>query len=111
MNFVKFSKDLKSILDKKSGLYVFSREQVDKTFKMGMSEQGLYKRLTQHKSCFPFVSEYWLQYIILTDLKDTRPLEKSFLNETKHLKTITVEEAKTEQGARPSIASFLPEPI
>ena len=101
MNFVKYSKELKSLLDRKSGLYLFSREQVDQTFKMGMSENGLYKRLTQHKSCYPYISEYWLQFIILTDLPNTRPLEKSFLNETKHLKTITVEESKTEQAARP----------
>lgn len=102
MNYVKYQSEIKGLLDKKSGIYLFSREQKDKTFKFGMSEAGLFSRLRQHKSCYPFKSEYWLQMIILTDNKHTRILEKTFLAETKTRHTITVEDSDIkEQGNRP----------
>ena len=93
MNFVKYGGDLQKLLHKKAGMYIFSREQKDKTFKLGMSEKGLFKRLSQHKSCYPYTSEFWVQFIFLTDLEHVRPLEKSFLKETSHIKAIKVEQA------------------
>lgn len=100
MNFVKYQKILRPLLDNLAGLYCYSPIQKDKTFKIGMSEKGIHQRLKQHKSCYPFPSEYWLQLVVIADVKHTRKLETAILDETKSMSTISVEETK-EQGNRP----------
>jgi hypothetical protein len=109
MNFVKNQKDIQNLLKTDngrsySGIYCYSPAQKDKTFKLGMSERGIFRRLTQHKACYPFASEYWLQLVVIIldeETGKTRKLEKKILEETKEMKTISVEEAKQEQGNRP----------
>jgi hypothetical protein len=124
MNFVKHQQDIQNdILHPKgkisnlkfSGIYIFSRLQDDNVFKIGMSESDLFRRLVTHKSCYPFQSEYWLQYLVIcndTEYRDeksnrkksddTRKLEKAILA-SPHLKNFVEEEKITlgiEQGKR-----------
>ena len=113
MNFVYKTKDISTLLnpndDKYSGCYIFSRKENDTTFKLGMSK-NLFRRLKDHKSCYPYKDEYWLQYIIIvlgsTDEEKSsrfRKLEKALLAENKHLNsTAKIEEStEKEQGNRP----------
>lgn len=106
MNFVKHLEDIQNKLFKRnrfSGCYVYSRDQDDTTFKLGMSETNLFGRVKSAKSCFPYKSEFWIHiYIICHDKSKVRPLEKKLLAESRHLKKVDVETEETkEQGARP----------
>ena len=114
MNFVKYEKQLKELLTTSggkfySGNYIYSRDEDDKTFKIGMSQAGLWKRLKQAKSCYPFKSEYFLKYVIISldghytkgQQSTTINIEKALHNESKHLNTVKMEVDEIEEGKRP----------
>jgi hypothetical protein len=66
-----------------------------------MSEAGLFRRVKQAKSCYPFPDEFWLQMLIITlDTQRgkgsaTRQIETALLTEAKLMKTIAL--AKEEE--------------
>ena len=63
-----------------SGIYFISRNENDLQMKIGMSGQ-IYKRLLSYKVCFPYKSEFWVQYCIITPTaQDAKTLEKAILN-------------------------------
>jgi hypothetical protein len=108
MNFVGSLDDIRNKLFKRnrfSGCYVYSRDQYDTTFKLGMSEANLFDRVKQAKACFPYRSEFWIHmFIVCHDKTKVRPLEKKLLAESRHLKKVEVEKEdikKKEQGIRP----------
>jgi hypothetical protein len=117
MNFIKNQKDIQALLTTKggkaySGCYVYSRDQNDKTKKIGMSQAGLFRRIKQAGACYPFKTEFWLEYIIIsldgnytkgTKIKSsTMVIEKALHEESKHLSTVKMqEETEPEQGKRP----------
>ena len=102
MNFVLHNGELEKLLlpdgskDKAgrryAGCYVYCRDQVDTVFKLGMSEASLYKRVKDAKACYPFKTEFWLQFLII--VRDgrrgkgsgTRAVEKALLTEADHLR-------------------------
>lgn len=111
MNFVQHLNDIRNDLFRQnrfSGCYVYSRDENDDTFKLGMSEANLYGRVKQAKSCYPYKSEFWIQmFIVCHNRSHVRPLEKKLLIESKHLKKVDVENESTqgtiaEQGNRPA---------
>jgi hypothetical protein len=68
MNFVANEKLQKKLLISKgktgyAGNYVYQRDELDKTVKIGMSEAGLLRRLRSAKSCYPYTTEFWLKII------------------------------------------------
>ena len=68
MNFVKHLKDIENKLfrkDRFGGCYVYSRDQGDDVFKLGMSEVNLFGRVKQAKSCYPYKSEFWLSVLVV----------------------------------------------
>jgi hypothetical protein len=111
MNFVKHEKTLKKLLTTKggkgySGNYIYSRDEKDNTLKIGMSEAGLWGRLKNAKSCYPFKHEFWLKYAIISldghytkgKKSTTRTIENALHLESKNLTTVTMEK---EEGKRP----------
>ena len=115
MNFVEHQTTLQTLLSSLGGLrysgnYIYSRDEDDDTYKIGMSQAGLFDRLKGAKSCYPFKSEFWLKYIIISlggfkkakGVKtSTAHIETSLLAESKHLSTKMVASEKPEQGNRP----------
>lgn len=116
MNFVSHEKDIKALLTSPggrqySGCYIYSRDEIDKTKKIGMSQAGLFRRLKQAKSCYPYQHEFWLQFVIISlDIKykngirsNTIQIENALHNESKHLSTVKMQEESNipEQGKRP----------
>ena len=97
MNFIDHFTDIKDKLLqpegtratlKFSGIYIFSRLEDDTVFKIGMSEADIFKRLTNHKACYPFQKEYWLQYVIIcTDTDYRENSKRKVSNETRNLET------------------------
>ena len=125
MNFVANQTKLKKLLSDKSGCYVYTRDKNDKTFKIGMSESSLFRRLRSAKSCYPYANEFWIHYIIATGdnglikvgetRSRTRELERVLLinsqDSTTRGKKITnegtIEESSDkEQGIRPKEYRF-----
>ena len=117
MNFVTHEKTLKGFLHTEgnkpySGNYIYSRDEHDKTHKIGMSQAGLWQRLKQAKSCYPFEHEFWIKYIIIsldgqkqkTGKSTTLTVENALHRASKHLSTVNVEsmpKKKKEEGKRP----------
>ena len=115
MNFIKHEKDIKKLLytlggKPYSGCYVYSRDQNDKTHKIGMSQAGLFRRLKQAKSCYPYKSEFWLEYVIISldgqytkgKKSNTIFIENALHTESKHMSTVKIQEdTEKEQGQRP----------
>ena len=115
MNFIKNQTDIKKLHTTQggrsySGCYVYSRDQNDKTHKIGMSQAGLFRRLTQAKSCYPYKSEFWLEYVIISldghytkgKKSTTIEIENALHNESKHVSTVKMQEGtEKEQGKRP----------
>ena len=71
MNFIRHQNDIKKLLTTQggrqySGCYIYSRDQHDKTHKIGMSQAGLFRRIKQAGSCYPFKTEFWLEYVIIS---------------------------------------------
>ena len=105
MHFVAHLKDIKQLIAPRKqpyvGAYIYSRLQKDNTVKLGMSEAGLFRRVKQAKSCYPFPDEFWLQMLIITlDTQRgkgsaTRQIETALLTEAKLMKTIAL--AKEEE--------------
>ena len=78
MNFIKNQTDIKKLLTTQggraySGCYVYSRDQNDKTHKIGMSQAGLFRRIKTAGSCYPFKTEFWLSSLWM----DTTPRGRS----------------------------------
>jgi hypothetical protein len=73
-----------------------------------MSQAGLWKRLKQAKSCYPYQHEFWLRYIIISidghytkgSKSTTMTIEKALHVESKRLSTVKMEES-VEEGLRP----------
>jgi len=115
MNFIRHQKDIKKLLTTRggkqySGCYIYSRDEYDKTHKIGMSQAGLVDRLMHAKSCYPFKSEFWLEYIIISldghytknKTSNTVHIETALHNESKHISTVKMQEGTVkEQGKRP----------
>jgi hypothetical protein len=114
MNYVKHEKLLQKLLSTDggkpySGNYIYSRDEVDNTVKIGMSQAGLWKRLRQAKSCFPYKNEFWLKYLIISldghytkgSKSTTITTEHALHNESKHISTVTMDESEVEEGKRP----------
>ena len=113
MNFVTHEKTLKKLLSTQggkaySGNYIYSRDENDKTLKIGMSQAGLWRRLKQAKSCYPYKHEFWLKYIIISldghytkgKKSTTLTIENALHSESKTLSTVDMTESK-EEGKRP----------
>ena len=75
-----------------------------------MSQAGLWKRLSQAKSCFPYKNEFWLKYIIISldghytkgEKSTTITIENALHAESKHLSTVTMDKSENpEEGKRP----------
>jgi hypothetical protein len=93
MNFVKHEKLLKKLLISKgrtgyAGNYVYSRDEHDKTVKIGMSEAGFFRRVKSAKSCYPFQSEFWLTYLIIS-IDGHREVKST----TRHIETELLEQS------------------
>jgi hypothetical protein len=73
-----------------------------------MSQSGLWKRLKQAKSCYPYQHEFWLKYAIISldghytkgAKSTTMTIEKALHAESKRLSTVKMEES-VEEGLRP----------
>ena len=106
MNFVKHLKDIQNDLFKKNkfpGCYIYSRLKHDNTFKLGMSEKDLFKRVKDAKFCFPEKNTFFIHmFIVCHDKKNVRSLEKKLLAESKDLQKIKSiqEDEILEQGIR-----------
>ena len=83
-----------------NGCDVYSRDKFDTVFKMGRSN-NIHRRLVQHKACYPFKSEYWLQFLIVVLEPDadtrTKQLEKTLLSERDYLIPTADVEQSTEK--------------
>ena len=81
MNFVNSLKDIQDKLFRKSrygGCYIYSRDEHDDTYKLGMSEVNLFGRVKTAKSCYPYRSEFWIHmFIVCHDKVNVRPLDKN----------------------------------
>ena len=117
MNFVKYQEQLKSLLHTEggkpySGCYIYSRLEDDNTVKLGMSEAGLFKRIAQAKSCYPYKNEMFLHFIIVSLVgqkkqkgikSTTRYIENELLTQSKHMSTVEMEPSESkEEGNRPT---------
>jgi hypothetical protein len=106
MNFVKHLKDIQNDLFKKNkfpGCYVYSRLKDDNTFKLGMSEKDLFKRVKDAKFCFPEKNTFFIHmFIVCHEKKNVRTIEKKLLAESKDLQKIkSIQETEIlEQGIR-----------
>jgi len=115
MNFIRHQSDIKKLLTTQGGkqypgCYIYSRDEHDKTHKIGMSQAGLFRRLKQAKSCYPFKTEFWLEYVIISldghytkgKKSTTIRIENALHNESKHMSTVKMQEGtEKEQGERP----------
>ena len=115
MNFVSNQSIIKDLLTTPGGKqfagnYIYTRDQKDKTHKIGMSQASLFRRLTQAKSCYPFLHEFWLKYIIISldghytkGVKSaTITVERALHTASKQLSTVEMNKDKNpEQGKRP----------
>ena len=83
MNYVDHLDDIQDNLFKRnkfSGCYIYSRDQKDDTYKLGMSRASLFARVKQAKSCYPYPSEFWLHMFIICENKSSViPLENKLL--------------------------------
>ena len=123
MNFVKHQAQLKALLHTEggkpySGCYVYSRLEDDTTVKLGMSQAGLFGRIAQAKSCYPYKNEMYLHFIIVSldgqkkakgTKSTTRYIENELLTQSKHMSTVDMEPSETsgaysdkEEGNRPT---------
>ena len=116
MNFVKYQNQLKTLLHTEggkpySGCYVYSRVEDDTTMKLGMSEAGLFKRISQAKSCYPYKDEMFLHFVIVSldgqkkakgTKSTTRHIETELLTQSKHMSTVEMEPSEKEEGNRPT---------
>lgn len=111
MNFIDHRADIKNLLWRKygrsssgrrkdvgsRGLYIFSRDQLDVRFKVGMSSgvAGLYPRLDrQYRICYGYPNEFWLHYLVIVQTaSDARYIEKEML---RVLKTVPNQTASNE---------------
>jgi len=113
MNFVKNQKAIENLLKTSggknySGNYIYSRDEQDTTYKIGMSQASLFRRLKQAKSCYPFEHEFWLKYIIISldghytkgSKSTTTTVEKALHSASDHLTTVNMDKEK-EEGNRP----------
>jgi hypothetical protein len=106
MNFVTHLKDIEEKLfrkDKYIGCYVYSKDEDDDAYKLGMSETDLFDRVKDAKFCFPKPNTFFIHMFIVCDKKKTvRPLEKKLLAESEALAKIKVvtEDGIVEQGIR-----------
>jgi hypothetical protein len=75
-----------------------------------MSQAGLFRRIKQAGSCYPYKTEFWLEYVIISldghytkgEKSSTRYIENALHRESKHLSTVNMQEEDTpEQGKRP----------
>jgi hypothetical protein len=75
-----------------------------------MSQAGLFRRIKQAGSCYPYKTEFWLEYVIISldghytkgEKSTTIQIENALHNESKHLSTVKMQEEDTpEQGKRP----------
>ena len=107
MNFVTHQDEIKQkCFGNKSfsGCYVYSRDRDDKTYKIGMSEASLYRRLVSAKSCYPYSNEFYLHFLIVTadngrvkigeQRSRTRELERILLINSKDKTTQGLEKKK-----------------
>ena len=115
MNFLERQKELKKLLHTPgvkpfSGCYVYSRDEHDDTVKLGMSEAGLFNRIKSAKSCYPFTTEFWLHFVIISldgqkgeigTTSTTRHIENELLTQSKHFSTIEMEAGTVKQHGRP----------
>lgn len=114
MNFVKNEKTLKTLLTTKggkmySGNYIYSRDRKDNTLKIGMSQRGIWRRLKQHKSCYPYPNEFFLKYVIISLDGDyikgkkstTRAIEDALHTNSKQFSTVKMTESKESEGLLP----------
>lgn len=104
-NFIRHEKDIKKSLTTQgnkqyAGCYIYSRDEHDKTKKIGMSQAGLFRRIKSAGSCYPYKTEFWLQYIIISldghytkgEKSTTIQIENALHNESKHLSTVKIQE-------------------
>ena len=117
MNFIRHQSDIKKLLTTQggrsySGCYVYSRDQNDKTHKIGMSQAGLFRRIKQAGSCYPYKSEFWLEYVIISldghytkgKKSTTIHIENALHNESKHVSTVKMQEdTEKERGHEPTM--------
>ena len=114
MNFTKNQSDIKKLLTTQggkpyAGCYIYSRDEHDVTKKTGMSQAGIFRRLIQAKSCYPYKTEFWLEYVIISldgiytkGIKSTTvQIENALHDESKNLSTVKMQEEIPEQGKRP----------
>ena len=75
-------KTVKTVPQYHKGVYLISRDIDDLCYKMGMAHGsgGLFPRLKQYKPCFPYKTEYYVQYLFLSATgDDAEKLEKCIL--------------------------------
>ena len=114
MNFIKHQKDIKKLLTTQggkqyAGCYIYSRDENDKTHKIGMSQAGIFRRVKGASSCYPYKSEFWLEYAIISldghytkgKKSNTIYIENALHSESKHFSTVKIQEDIPEQGRRP----------
>ena len=102
MNYIKYNKQLKNLLYSNggkpySGNYIYSRDADDDTYKIGMSQAGLFNRVQAAKSCYPYQSEFWMHYLIISldgqykkgTKSTTRHIEDDLLTTSKSMSTNT----------------------
>ena len=61
-------KTVKKVAQYHKGVYLISRDVDDVCYKIGVAygAGGLFQRLKQYKHCFPYPTEYYLQYLFLS---------------------------------------------
>ena len=75
-------KTAKTVAQYHKGVYLISRDVDDVCYKIGVAygAGGLFQRLKQYKHCFPYPTEYYLQYLFLSATgEDAKELEKIIL--------------------------------
>lgn len=79
------------------GVYIFTREEDDRRYKIGMAfgESGMFERLKkQYRICYAYPGEFWIKFLVLTlEPSQSRKLEKKLLSV---LKTIPNQVASKE---------------
>ena len=120
MNYIKYNKQIKTLLHTNggkpySGNYIYSRDIDDYTYKIGMSQAGLYNRVQTAKSCYPYKSEFWIHYIIISldgqfskaTKSTTRHIEDDLLTTSKTMSTVSLQKSEIEEGRRPTEYRFV----
>jgi hypothetical protein len=90
MNFKLHERDLRRLLtipgqrenEGHKGCYIIQRDDGDDSYKIGVSygRAGLWRRLKDYKICFPFLNEFYVNYIITSPTSaDAKKLEKLIL--------------------------------